>query len=161
MRFLRAAAESFNWKTAAISAILRATMFFFMNLRAGSHLALRATCVEAGYAICASGVLGAVTQRIRDKRPQWLVGLTIWCLLPLCLLTAQYLVHHAFGTPELKASMIGSFCFAAMGTGFNWFAMRRGALVTGSGRSFFADLRRIPLLLGEFLWAGPKALMGR
>lgn len=36
----------FNWKTAAISAMLRAIMFFFTNLRAGHILALKATLVE-------------------------------------------------------------------------------------------------------------------
>ena len=54
-------------------------------------------------------------------RPAWLTGLTVWFALPATLLTAQFFVHRAFGTPQLKASMIGSFCFAALGTGFNWF----------------------------------------
>lgn len=160
---LKALAASFNWKTAAISAMLRGLMFFFTNLRSGHNLALRATLVEACFAICASGVIGAITQRIRNARPAWLRGLAIWFLLPLTLLTVQFFVHSAFGTPQLKASMIGSFCFAAVGTGFNWFAMRRGALIVASGadrRSFFADLRAIPALVGEFVMIPVRALLG-
>lgn len=158
---LAAIVASFNWKTAAISAILRGLMFFCTNLRSGHSLALRATLVEACFAICASGVIGAITQRIRNARPEWLRGLAIWFLLPATLLTVQFFVHRAFGTPQLKVSMIGSFCFAALGTGFNWFAMRRGALLVSSGtsRSFGADLKAIPGLVWEFVSAIPRALL--
>ena len=65
--------------------------------------------------------------------------------------------------------MIASFCFAALGTGFNWFAMSRGAFLVGDPmvggphggrrRSFAADLRALPLLLWDFVSAGPKALL--
>jgi hypothetical protein len=159
--------EGFNWKTAAISACLRALMFFCANLRAGQQLALRATLVEACFAICAMGVFGAVTERIRNARPAWLTGLLVWLGIPATLLTVQYSVHRHFGTPELRASMIASFCFAALGTGFNWFAMRRGALLVGGPlahdqpRSFAADLRALPELVLAFVSAGPRALLRR
>lgn len=154
--------EAFNWKTAAISAILRAILFFCANLRAGQQLALRATLVEAAYAVCAMGVFGALTQRIRNARPAWMTGLTIWLGIPATMLTVQYFVHRSFGTPELRASMIASFCFAALGTGFNWFAMRRGAMIVGAEhRSFAADLRELPNLVLAFVTALPRALFAR
>jgi hypothetical protein len=156
---LAALLEGFNWKTAIISAVLRATLFFFTNLRSGSQLALRATLVEAAYAICASGLLGAVTERIRGARPEWLTGLTVWVAMPVTLLTAQFFVHRFFGTPRLGASMVGSFCFAALGTGFNWFAMRRGAMMVGADRqSFTSDLRALPAIIWAFVTAIPRAL---
>lgn len=159
----------FNWKTAAISALLRAIMFFFTNLRAGHHLALKATLVEGAYAVITMGVFGAATERIRHARPAWLTGLIVWLLIPVTLLTVQYNVHHFFGTPELRRSMIASFCFAALGTGFNWFAMRRGAFLVGDPlvggphsasrkQTFVNDLRALPLLLWDFVSAGPKAI---
>ncbi len=161
----------FNWKTAAMSAMLRAILFFFTNLRAGHSLALKATLVEGSYAILTMGIFGAATERIRHARPAWLTGLVIWLAIPTLLLFLQYQVHHFFRTPELRRSMIGSFCFAALGTGFNWFAMSRGAFLVGdpmvggphggSRRSFAADLRALPLLLWEFVSAGPKALLRR
>jgi hypothetical protein len=152
----------FNWKTAATSAMLRAILFFCTNLRAGGQLALRATLVEATYAVCAMGIFGAVTQRIRNARPVWLTGMIVWLAIPGVLLSAQYFVHRAFGTPELRASMIASFCFAALGTGFNWFAMRRGAMITGAQRSSFAaDLRALPNLVLDFVTALPRALFAR
>ena len=131
----RALVEGFNWKTAAISAMLRGVMFFFTNLRAGTshHLAPAPTLVES--MLCDQSpsecAVGMITQRIRNARPAWLTGLVVWFALPVSLLTVQFFVHRAFGTPHLKASMIASFCFAAFGTGFNCgSAMRRGALLT-------------------------------
>jgi len=154
----------FNWKTAAISALLRA----------GHRLALRATLVEAVFAILAMGLFGTITQRIRNARPAWLTGLAVWLILPSLMLTVQFFVHRAFGTPRLLVSMIASFCFAALGTGFTWFAMRRGALLAGSQSfasqpdnaqpeaparsSFAADLRAIPSLVWEFIAAAPRAV---
>jgi hypothetical protein len=160
----------FNWKTAAISALLRAIMFFFTNLKAGHALALKATLVEGLYAVITMGVFGAATERIRHARPAWLTGLVVWLAIPAMLLCVQYRVHRFFGTPELRRSMIASFCFAALGTGFNWFAMRRGAFLVGDplvggphggGRkqTFVDDLRALPILLWEFVSAGPKALL--
>lgn len=162
----------FNWKTAAMSAMLRAIMFFFTNLRAGHILALKATLVEACYAVITMGIFGAATERIRHARPAWLTGLMVWLAIPSLLLTLQYNVHRFFGTPELRRSMIASFCFAALGTGFNWFAMRRGAFLVGDPmvggphsserkRSFADDLRALPILLWDFVSAGPKALVRR
>ena len=88
----------FNWKTAAISALLRAIMFFFTNLRAGHNLALKATLVEGTYAVVTMGVFGAATERIRHARPAWLTGLIVWLAIPGLLLFVQYNVHSFFGT---------------------------------------------------------------
>jgi Na+/melibiose symporter-like transporter len=162
--------SGFNWKTAAISALLRAIIFFFINLRAGHDLALKATLVEGAYAVITMGIFGAATERIRHARPAWLTGVVIWLVIPILLLLVQYHVHHFFGTPELRRSMIASFCFAALGTGFNWFAMRRGTFLVGDpmvggphsgGRrqTFVDDLRVLPILLWDFVSAGPKALL--
>ena len=57
------------------------------------------------------------------------------------------------GTPRLRTSIIASFVFAALASGFNWFAMSRGAFVTGEGRSFTKDLLLVPKLLLGFLTA--------
>jgi hypothetical protein len=141
-------------------------------LRAGHTLALKATLVEGLYAVVTMGVFGAATERIRHARPAWLTGLVVWLAIPTMLLVLQYHVHRFFGTPELRRSMIASFCFAALGTGFNWFAMRRGAFLVGDPmlggphadnkrRTFAEDLRALPILLWDFVSAGPRALARR
>jgi hypothetical protein len=47
--------------------------------------------------------------------------------------------------------------FTMFSTAFNWFAMRRGALVVGKGESSLAsDLARVPALLLEFFKASAQ-----
>lgn len=145
--------RSWNWKAAAFSALLRAILFLLINLRAGSGRAVRAMLVEAAYATVAAGFAGAATQRLRHAVPRWATALVVWLVIPLVLLLAQAAVHAAMGTPRLARSLSASFVFAAFATGFNWFAMSRGAFVTGEDRSFARDLLLVPRLLWQFVTA--------
>ena len=144
---------TWNWKAAAFSALLRAVMFLFLNLHAGHGRAVRAMLVEAVYATVAAGFAGAVTQRLRHAAPGWATALVVWFAVPLLLLAGQAAVHSATGTPRLRAGLIASFVFASFATGFNWYAMRRGAFVTGERRPFGRDLALVPRLLWEFVTA--------
>ncbi|MFN2977073.1 hypothetical protein [Terriglobus aquaticus] len=143
--------RGWNWKTAAFSALMRGVMFLLINLRAGQGKAVRAMVVEALYAISISGLAGALTQRLRHAEPRRLTAVVVLLFIPLLVLTGEALVHAATGTPRLARSMAGSFLFAALGSGFNWFAMSRGAFVTGEGRSFGRDLLLVPKLIWEFV----------
>src|SRR5580698_2941414 len=67
-----------NWKAASISVLIRATVFFTTNLRSGRGSALRASLVEAAFAIFAAGLLAAVTQRVRHAQPVWATALFVW-----------------------------------------------------------------------------------
>jgi len=151
---------AWNWKTAAISVVIRATLFFTTNLRSGRGSALRASLVEAAFAIFAAGLLGSVIQRLRDAKPVWATGLTVWLGVPMVLLSIQSAVHHAFGTPHMKTGLIVSFGMAALGSGFNWYAQKRGVLVTGMGAKS-GDLKELPGVIGGFLLAGPRMVLQR
>ena len=158
-------AAGFNWKMAVWSAGLRGGMFFLTNLRSGHSAALRATWVEAVYALVSMGLLGAATERIKDLRPAWLTAVMVWAAMPVLTLMGEFEVHLWFGTPQMKTSMTASFVLAAVGSGFSWFAMRRGAFLVGElgieEPSFMDDVRAVPLLVWEFVSAGPRALMAR
>ena len=143
--------REWNWKAALFSAMLRGVLFFFTNLHAGRARAGKAMLVEFVYATIAAGLAGAVTQRLRHAVPVVTTAAFVWLAIPTIMLAVQAGVHHAMGTPRLRASLIASFIFSAFATGFNWFAMRRGAFVTGEGRSFARDLRGVPRLLLQFL----------
>ncbi len=143
--------RDWNWKAAIFSALLRGVLFFFTNLHAGRARAGKAMLVELVYATVAAGLAGAVTQRLRHAVPRGATAGVIWLVVPALMLAAQAFVHHAMGTPRLRASLIASFVFAALATGFNWFAMSRGAFVTGEGRTFVRDLVLMPKLLLLFL----------
>ncbi len=152
--------RDWNWKAALFSALIRGLIFFFTNLRSGRLLATRAMLVELVYATVAAGLAGAITQRLRHAEPQRATAMTVWCGIPVFMLTLQWAVHRTMGTPHLKTSLIASFVFASLATGFNWFAMSRGAFVTGEARSFSRDLALVPKLLAQFLTAPFRALRG-
>lgn len=142
--------RDWNWKAALFSAMLRGALFFFTNLHAGRGRAEKALLVELAYAMVAAGLAGAVTQRLRHAVPRRATAALVWLAIPAVMLAAQAAVHHAMGTPRLRAGLLASFAFAAFATGFNWFAMGRGAFITGEGRSFGRDLLLVPKLLLQF-----------
>ena len=143
--------QRWNWKAAAFSAILRSVIFLITNLHGSHHAAKKAVLTEFVYGTFAAGVAGAFTQRLRHAEPVGKTALVMWLGIPLTLLAAQATVHHAMGTQHLRAGLIASFVFASFATGFNWFAMRRGAFVTGEQRSFARDLLLVPKLIGQFV----------
>ena len=152
---------AWSWKSAAISAALRSLIFLITNLRTGHGQAVRAMLVEAAFAIFASGFLGATVQRVRSARPAWLTAVAVWLALPLGMTAAQYGVHRLGGTQHVRAGLIVSFLFAALASGFTWFAMRRGVLLAAQEQSSVAgDARKLPGIVLDFILALPRALAG-
>lgn len=145
--------RDWNWKAAAFSAMLRAVIFLVANRHATHHAALKASITELVYATVAAGIAGSVVQRLRHAEPAGQTACFVWLVLPLLMTAAQYDIHRLVGTPHLRASVIASLLFSAFASGFNWFAMRRGALVTGAERSFTRDLALVPKLIAQFLLA--------
>lgn len=148
--------KQWNWKAAAFSAMLRGVLFFVLNLRAGHAVAAKAMGVEVLYATAAAGLAGAATQRLRYATPQRATAAVILLGIPVVMLVAQAAVHHATGTPRLRSSLLASFVFASLATGFNWFAMRQGVFVTQGPTSFWHDLLQVPRLIGRFVSAGTQ-----
>lgn len=146
--------RTWSWKTAAISALLRACIFLISNRHAGAAKAAEAMGVEAVFAIFASGFLGAVTQRLRDTRPLWATALTVWLVMPALMLAAQLEVHRLGRTAHMRAGLTASFIFASVASGFTWYAMRRGTLLMDVGNNSLAhDMRSMPRVILDFvLW---------
>ena len=142
--------RDWNWKAALFSAMLRGALFFLTNLHAGRARAGKAMLVELLYAPIAAGLAGAMTQRLRHAVPRAATAAVVWLAIPAVMLAVQAAVHHVMGTPRVRTGLIASFVFAAFATGFNWFAMSRGAFVTGEGRPFARDLLLVPRLLVQF-----------
>jgi hypothetical protein len=147
-----------NWKSACLSSIIRALIFFFANLTAGRAAAFAALLTELSFRGVASGFYGALTEAFRSVEPEWAAALVVMILLPLAGHSAEFLVHFLRGTVRLKSGMMASIGFTAVSTLFNLYAMRRGALITGAGqRSLGNDLKRMPRLIAGFLAWGPLA----
>jgi hypothetical protein len=148
-----------NWKAAILSALYRAPIFFFTSLRGGLKGAVGAMLIESLFRTMTSGFYGAATQALRRFRPEWLALTLILVVLPGVVQLLEAAMHWMRGTQNLKVGLWVSFIVTAIASLFNFYAMRRGALLTGEeGQSFGRDLMRIPILIAGFIAAGPLAL---
>jgi len=152
--------RDWNWKSALTSTVLRAPIFFFVNLAAGRKAAVGALLTELVLRSLTSGIYGSLTEALRDAEPAWLAGLAASILMPVANHSLELLVHWLRGTPKLANSILASVCFTVFSTLFNLYAMRRGALIVGENQQSLAqDFRRMPRLIGGFLAVGPLAIL--
>jgi hypothetical protein len=151
--------KKWNWKSAILSSLLRASVFFAANISAGMHAALAALYTELVFRGVTSGFYGALTEGFCDVEPAWAAGITVMILLPIVNHSVEFLVHWLRGTHNLAASIISSVVLTAISTLFNLYAMRRGALIVGEGRrSLGRDLLNLPRLLLDFFMLLPRAI---
>jgi len=149
-----------NWKSALLSSLFRAAIFFGANLAAGWRAAVAAMSVEFLYRGISAGLFGALTQAFRQAQPVWLAASTAMVLLPLASHSLEFTVHFMRGTPKLLASIVSSVIFTALSTLFNLYAMRRNILIVGSeAGSLASDFRALPSILGGFLMIVPLSLL--
>jgi hypothetical protein len=147
-----------NWKAAWLSIILRGPIFLGVTIRRGFLVSASAILVECLYCAATAGFYGAFVQNLRDAQPQWLTLLFITVAAPGIFQVFEYLLHRLHGTPHLKLAEFISIGASAVSALFNWYAMRRGALlVGGEGGSFASDVRRLPRLIFSFVVSGPRA----
>ena len=151
-----------NWKSALLSSLFRAAIFFFANWKAGSHAAIAAMLAEFLYRSLTAGFYGTITQRLRRLDPAWKGALAASVLLPALGHSLEWLVHRLRGTPNLRASITASVVFTLVSSLFHLFAMRRGHFIVGEGsRPLLDDLRHVPILIRDFMLAGPRLFSAR
>lgn len=143
--------HAWNWKSATVSAVCRAAIFFAANASAGTEAALTALQVEFVYRAVASGFYGSLTQRFAgmadQRRATWLALVA----LPTLAHAVELAVHSWAGTPALGWSIAGSVAFSLLTTRFHLIAMRRGVLTVGSGSaSWSEDLKALPAVVAAF-----------
>ena len=149
-----------NWKSAVMSSLFRALIFFVVNLTAGWRAAVAAMSTELVYRGITSGFYGALTEGFSDAEPVWAAALAAMVVLPLTGHSLELLVHWLRGTQKLVPSITASVIFTAFSTLFNVYAMRRGALIVGKGRgSLVDDLKRMPRLVLDFILVIPRWVM--
>jgi hypothetical protein len=148
-----------NWKTALLSACVRGTIFFVSNLGAGLNAAISAMTVEAALFATLAGFYGAMAQAFRRAQPAWAATMTVMILMPAVNHTLEYMLHNANDTEKIAASVATSISLSILSAMFNLFAMRRGVLIVGDERTPLSDdLRRMPLVVFDFVMAVPRAL---
>lgn len=145
-----------NWKAAFSSSAVRAAIFFGVNVTAGWRAAVGAMAAEYLFRAVTSGFYGAMTQHFSLVEPEWQAMAGAMVLLPLVSHSLEFTLHWLRHTPHLRTSVVSSMSFTVVSTLFNYYAMRRGALVVGKdSASLASDLRRMPRILAEFLAAVP------
>lgn len=143
-----------NYKSAIVSAICRAPIFFVTNLPAGFGAAIGAGLAEFIFRFIAAGFYGALTQAFRRIEPPLAGTIAAVVVMPVLGHSAEFLVHWWRGTPHLGTSIVASVMFSVVTTTFNLFAMRRGFLITGAdSRSLRHDLGYMPALIVAFLFS--------
>ena len=95
---VRTIVPPWSWKAATCTAMMRALAFFASNLRSGPQQATKALVVEAFFAVFAGGLIGAVSQYLRDSKPLWTTALFVSFVLPGAITLAQAGVYHFAGT---------------------------------------------------------------
>jgi hypothetical protein len=152
--------QRWNWKSALLSSVLRASLFFAANLAAGLPAALAAMKTELVFRGITSGFYGALTEAFRKAEPPWEAALTIMFLLPVANHSIELLVHWMRGTQKLFPSILASVILTAFSTLFNFYVMRRGVLIVGSGRhSLVKDLLQLPRLVVDFMTWIPRYVL--
>lgn len=117
--------------------------------------------VEAVFAVFAAGLIGAISQQLRDAEPLWATALLVWAGLPGVMLLAQAGVHRLAGTPHLSGGLVVSFLMAAGASSFTWFAMRQGAMLGGVDETpVWQDMKALPRISLDYLMVVPR-LVGR
>jgi hypothetical protein len=161
--------DTWNWKAAALSVLFRAPVFLISTQRHGLETMATAGIVESIFRIAITGIDASITQAVQRAEPQWAVAIVVLAAIPGMTVALQAVVHLLAATPNLRAGLVASLILSVLSSGFNWYSMRKGALLVGrKGDSFATDLGRMPMLIGRFvlgpvliLWRGVKVIFSR
>ncbi len=165
-----------NWKAAMLGAGLRASFYYtvYQASRESWLVTLTAVSVELIFRFFTTGIFGALVQSFRRATPAWQANIIVSILLPAISHTVEFLTHYAqeryffdiFAASENGVARQRAFAisvlFSVVSVLFNLFAMRHGVLLVGAGeesRSFLDDLKRMPRMIAEFMFALPELII--
>ena len=158
--------DTWNWKAAALSVLFRAPVFLISTQRHGLETMATAGIVESIFRIAITGIDASITQAVQRAEPQWAVAIVVLAAIPAMTVALEAVVHLLAATPNLRAGLLASLILSVLSSGFNWYSMRKGALLVGQkADSFATDLARMPMLIGRFalgpvliLWRGMRGM---
>jgi hypothetical protein len=144
--------KRWNWKASILSGVMRGSIYFFTHISLGLRAALGAMSVEFVFRSLNAGVSASIAQSFRQAKPKWLATLCVMGMLPAYGHTIEYTLHTISGDKNLNKSILFSISFSILSALFNLFMMRRGVMIVKDSqqKSFWSDVRRIPLLAAEF-----------
>lgn len=139
-----------NWKTAAFSACLRASLFAAGALHGGPAGILKTALIELAITAFAAGFQGALTQKLRRSKPAWRATLLCAAAVAVVIHPAEYLLHTLARTPGTSTGIALSLAYTVIATRLSLYVMQRGLFLVGAeSNSFLTDLRRLPALIAQ------------
>lgn len=154
--------RGWNWKSAILSALCRAPVFFAANMSAGMPAAVAAFQTEFCFRLVAAGFYGGITEAFSRVRPARAATLGALIVVPGLAHAAEFLVHWWAGTSNLGASIGASVLMSMVTTRISLFVMRRGLFVVrGRPQSLQADILQFGRLLARGAMSVTAMLRGR
>jgi hypothetical protein len=151
--FAARALACWNWKCALLSAAARSIVYLAALARTGLHGGLSIVLVEMAYVTLTAGVYAGMQQKALGLRSRLLGNATVAFAVPWLAQLLDWLAHCAVGAAVPGKVTLTVCIFATLSALFHLHVMRRGAFLTGCGRSLFDDFRRMPRLTVGFLIA--------
>ncbi len=156
--FFAQAIACWNWKCALMSATARSLVYLGAMARAGLRGGLPIVLVEMAYVTLTAGLYAGLQQRALGFRSRLLGNLTVVVGVPMLAQILDWLTHRAAGAAAPGRATLAVCVFATISALFHLHVMRRGAFLTGHGRSLVDDFRRMPRLIAGFVLA-PAVLL--
>ena len=164
-----------NWKSAFMGALLRASFYFtvYQASRETLLVTLTAVIVELSFRFFTSGISGSLVQSFRRASPTWLAMGIVSISLPVFGHSVEYITHFvqeeyfsgvfpaSINSSRQKAFAV-SVLISVLSALFNIFLMRNGVMLVGAGdetKTLWADFKSIPILLYEFVLFLPKQII--
>ncbi|MGA2569994.1 MAG: hypothetical protein ABSF23_05700 [Terracidiphilus sp.] len=141
-----------------LSATARTLVYLAALARSGRHGRLSIVLVEIAYVALTAGIYAGMQQRALALRSRLLGNVVVAFGVPALAQVLDWLAHRVVGAAVPPRAIVAVSVFAAFSAFFHLYVMRRGAFLTGCGRSLFDDMRRMPRLVASFLIA-PVALI--
>ncbi len=164
-----------NWKSAMMGAILRASFYFsvYTASRESWAVTMTAVMVEISFRLLTSGISGALVQSFRKATPVWLATTIVMISLPIFGHTVEFIAHYvqevyftSIFPPSANNSRQIAFAvsvlFSVISALFNFYIMRHGVLLVGAGeetKSLRSDIKRFPYLIITFAGFLPVAIL--
>lgn len=152
--------RNWNYKGAILSGTMRAPIFLITYLigRESIKLAIAAALAQFAFRFLFAGIGGALIQAFRRVEPAWKALFAILLIVPGISHFFEFLVQYSFahltGTGDhTDEAILRSISISILSALFTLFIMRRNVMIVGEAESesIFSDMKRIPLLLFEFV----------
>ena len=140
-----------NWKCALMSAVARSVVYLLAMAHGSPHSRLAVITVEMGYVILTAGLWAGLQQMALGLRSRIMGNLAVAVAVPGLSQLFDWLAHRAAGATAPPHATLAVCVFAGISALFHLHVMRRGAFLSGHGRSLAEDFRRIPRLAAGFI----------